>query len=145
MPRLRSYLRFTPALSALLFASTLLVCSGVTKAAAQHEFAFKQYEQFHDALHPLQHDALPNNDFKTIRAGSRLLVKRGNAIIALGVPRPTAKKGRQELNIELMKFRKALRQFRADALRGSDAQLKTSFSALHDSFETLAGMIGVRG
>ncbi|MEA2206474.1 MAG: hypothetical protein QOE77_3250 [Blastocatellia bacterium] len=145
MLRLRSYSRFTPALSALLFGSMFLVSSGVTNAAAQHEFGLKQYEQFHDALHPLQHEALPNNDFKSMRAGSRLLVKRGNAIVALGIPRGTPKNERKEFAAELGKFRTALRQFHAHALKGTDDQLKTSFSALHDSFEMLAGMLRVRG
>lgn len=145
MPRLRSYARFITALSALLFASTMLVFSGGVNATPQHEFGLKQYEQFHDALHPLQHEALPNNDFKSIRAGSRLLVKRGNAIVALGIPRSTPKNERKEFAVELNKFRTALRQFHGDALKGTDEQLKTSFSALHDSFEMLAGMLRVRG
>jgi hypothetical protein len=145
MPGLRSYSIFTPALLALLFGSMFLVSSSVPNAAAQHEFGLKQYEQFHDALHPLQHEALPNNDFKSMRAGSRLLVKRGNAIVALGIPQSTPKNERKAFATELSKFRRALRQFRADALKGTDDQLKTSFSALHDSFEMLAGMLRVRG
>jgi hypothetical protein len=80
-----------------------------------------------------------------MRAGSRLLVKRGNAIVALGIPRSTPKNERKEFAAELSKFRTSLRQFRADALKGTDEQLKTSFSALHDSFEMLAGMLRVRG
>jgi hypothetical protein len=144
MSRPRWFLKLNPALGALLFASTLLVF-GEVNAAAQHEFGLKQYEQFHDALHPLQHEALPNNDFKSMRAGSRLLVKRGNAIVALGIPRSTPKNERKEFAAELSKFRTALRQFRAAALKGTDEQLKTSFSALHDSFEMLAGMLRVRG
>ena len=60
---------------------------GATNTAAQHAFGYKEYEKFHDVLHPLEHDALPKKDFRRIRSQANLLVKRGNAIVKLGVPR----------------------------------------------------------
>ena len=137
----RSYLVFTLALTTLIFLSAPF--SSVT-AAPQHEFGLKQYEAFHDVLHPLQHEALPNNDFKRIRADSRLLVTRGNAIVRLGIPRSTPKDQRKEFSAELRKFSNALAKFRRDALRETDEQLKASFDAAHDSFEMLASMVRVR-
>jgi len=124
-----------------LFVISILLCSSVAaNVPAQHSFPVKQYEIFHEVLHPLQHEAWPKNDFKTIRAQSRLLVKRGNAIVALGIPRSTPKNERKKFAAELSKFRTALRQFRTHAATGTDAQLKASFSALHDSFEMLASL-----
>ena len=134
----RSYLRILLALTALTFLSA--PSSSVT-AAPQHEFGLKQYEAFHDVLHPLQHEALPNNDFKRIRADSRLLVRRGNAIVRLGIPRGVSKEQRPEFRSELRKFSNALAKFHRDALRGTDEQLKGSFDATHDSFELLASMV----
>lgn len=55
-----------------------LVPVSPAKAAVQHGFSVKQYEAFHDVLHPLEHEALPKNDFRTIRAKSAQLVSRGN-------------------------------------------------------------------
>ena len=108
---------------------------------AKHGFSIKQYEDFHEVLHPLQHEALPNKDFKVIRAKSALLTKRGQAIVRLGVPRGTSKENRAQFVSELKKFSKALTKYRADARRGTDLQLEASYSAVHDSFEMLVAML----
>lgn len=109
--------------------------------AAQHGFSFKEYEKFHDVLHPLEHDALPKKDYRRIRSQASLLVKRGNAIVKLGVPSGTRDDKKEEFAKELDSFRKALARFKTDAKTGTNDQLKTSYSAVHDSFEMLAGML----
>lgn len=133
------------------FATICLVSlpsSGWSNAAAsqeghggKHGFHFKQYEDFHEVLHPLQHEALPNKNFKEIRAKSALLTRHGRAIVKLGVPRGTGKENRTEFINELNKFNKALTKYRSDARRGTDAQLEASYSAVHDSFEMLAALL----
>jgi hypothetical protein len=107
----------------------------------KHGLHFKQYEDFHAVLHPLQHEALPNKDFKEIRAKSALLIRHGRAIVKLGVPRGTSKENRPEFINELSKFNKALTKYRSDAKHGTDTQLEASYSAVHDSFEMLAAML----
>ena len=136
----RANLTFSFAI-AFLFSAALLVPISPANAAGQHGFSVKQYENFHEVLHPLEHEALPKNDFRTIRAKSAQLVSRGNAIVRLGVPRGISKDQRGEFKTGLRKFSQALVKFRADARRGTDDQLKASYSAVHDSFETLAGML----
>jgi hypothetical protein len=106
----------------------------------KHEFSVKQYEDFHEVLHPLQHDALPVKDFGAIRK-STLLLKRGTAIVKLGVPRGVSDANKSEFATELNKFRKAIARLRSDARKGTDAQLQASFSAVHDSFEMLVAML----
>ena len=101
----------------------------------------KQYDHFHDVLHPLEHDALPRKDFRRIRAKSAQLAKRGRAIVKLGVPQGTSEDQRAEFARELKKFSTALTKFRSDARRGTNDQLKTSYTAVHDSFEMLAAML----
>lgn len=132
------------------FATILLTASnGLTTNAVgpqeghgkEHGFSVRQYEQFHHVLHPLQHDALPKKDFRRIRAKSALLTKRGKAIVNLGVPRGTSDENRKEFTKELKKFNGALAKFRANARRGTDAQLEASYSAVHDSFEMLVAML----
>jgi hypothetical protein len=108
---------------------------------AKHGFHFKQYEDFHEVLHPLQHEALPNKNFTEIRAKSALLTRHGRAIVKLGVPHGTSKENRAEFFNELSKFNKALTKYRSDAKHGTDAQLEASYSAVHDSFEMLAAML----
>lgn len=126
---------------ALLLSSAFLFSATPVGAAPQHGFSVKQYETFHDVLHPLEHEALPKNDFKRIRTKSALLYSRGRAIVRLGVPAGTSDDKKAEFATGLQTFRKALNKFRADARRGTNAQLKTSYSAVHDSFEMLAGML----
>lgn len=127
-------------LSTALLLSASLSAAGATNAA-QHGFSVKEYEQFHDVLHPLEHDALPKKDYRRIRAKANLLVKRGNAIVKLGVPGGTSEDKKEEFAKELDSFSKALARFKTDARRGANDQLKTSYSAVHDSFEMLAGML----
>ena len=127
--------------AALLSSMFLTIDDGSIIASPQHGFKIQEYEEFHDVLHPLEHEALPRNDFKRIRAKSGELVQRGRAIVRLGVPPGTADDKKEEFTQELKKFDAALTKFRSDARRGSNEQLKTSYSAEHDSFEMLAALI----
>lgn len=109
--------------------------------ARDHGFSVKEYESFHDVLHPLEHEALPQKDFKRIRAKAGELVTLGEAIVKLGVPRGVNEKKHQEFENGLKGFGEALMKFKADAEKGTDDQLKESYSAVHDSFEMLAAML----
>lgn len=119
-----------------LFATGLLLA-----APLEQEFSVKQYDEFHRVLHPLQHEALPKGDFPLIRSESGELIKHGKAIVKLGVPRGTSAKNVGDFKKELSTFNKALTRFSSDVKTGTDDQLKTSYSAVHDSFEMLAGML----
>lgn len=133
---------------AAVFSGACLAIVGVGRVSAQeghgegkHGPAVKQYEAFHEVLHPLEHEALPKGDFARIRSQSALLRKRGNAIVKLGVPSGVAAANQKDFLAELNKFKAVLASFKTDAKKGTDDQLKSSFSAVHDSFETLAGML----
>jgi hypothetical protein len=126
--------------TAFLLSIVSFSAPGATNAP-QHGFSFKEYEKFHDVVHPLEHDALPKKDYRRIRSQANLLVKRGNAIVKLGVPSGTSEDKKEEFAKELDSFRKALAKFRADARRGTNNQLKVSYSTVHDTFEMLAGML----
>jgi len=123
---------------ALLATLTLLA---LATAVSADEFSVKEYGEFHDVLHPLQHEALPAKDFKRIRANRAELVKRGQAIVQVGVPKGTSDNHVEEFRRELKKFEGALNKFSDHSQSGSDDQLEVSFTALHDSFELLAGML----
>ncbi len=103
-----------------------------------HNFAARELDRFHDILHPLQHEALPNNDFRTIRARAPELYAAGRAILRLPVPR-----GVTDVNAfrrEQRDFSRALTNYRRDARRGTNARLRVSYEAVHDTFEELARM-----
>ena len=119
----------------------LLANTTVQEHQSKHGFGFKQYDEFHDVLHPLQHEALPNRDFKTIRTKSALLIQRGRAVVKLGTPTKISAENRAEFVTELKKFSQALTKLRNDAKRGSDSQLEASYSAVHDSFEMLTALL----
>jgi hypothetical protein len=109
--------------------------------ARDRGFSVIEYQSFHDVLYPLQHEALPQKDFKRIRAAAAKLVALGEAIVKVGVPRGVDKNRHQEFKAGLKTFGAALVKFKADADKGTDDQLKQSYSAVHDSFETLAAML----
>jgi len=109
--------------------------------ARPSDFGVKQYDDFHHVLHPLEHEALPKNDFATIRARAGELVKFGEGITKLGVPAGTKADSREEFKKELKKFKEGLAKFRKASKSGTNDELKTTFSVVHDSFEMLAGML----
>jgi hypothetical protein len=122
------------------------VCFATVSAAgtAQHNFSAKEYEEFHDVLHPLEHDALPNKDYRRIRSQTGELVKRGRAIVKSGVPEALVDQKREEFKAELKTFDAALNRLRSVARRGSNTKLASSYSAVHDSFEKLMSMLPSR-
>ena len=130
-------------LQMVLISSIAILVFGVYALAVSpdHEFSVKEYNEFHEVLHALQHDALPKGDFATIRTRSGELIKHGKKIVKLGVPRGTKAEKHEEFKSGLAKFNEALAKFRTDAKSGSEEQLKASFSAVHDQFEELAGML----
>ena len=109
--------------------------------AAEEHFSVREYNVFHDLLHPLEHEAVPAKDFQRIRTHAADLARRGDAIVRVGMPPATAERYREDFRKELKKFKTALGKLKKDAKRGTDAQLEASFSAVHDSFEMLAGML----
>lgn len=127
--------------SALLCFAIMQLPALAGSAARTTISAVKEYEAFHELLHPLEHDALPGKDFARIRTNAKELVKRGEAIVKLGVPAGTAEKNVTEFRNELKKFSGALKKLSRDAKSGSDQKLADSFSAVHDSYEVLVGML----
>lgn len=128
------------ACNALLSVACLLACP-ITNATPQHGFSVKEYDHFHEVLRPLEHEALPKKDYRRIRSKAAQLVARGRAILKIGVPAGLSEPQKEEFASELKKFEQALNRFRVDARRSNNTKLKTSYSAVHDSFETLAAML----
>lgn len=132
-------MKMTRSVCVLTIVTVFLILTPV--GTAEDHFSVREYNVFHDLLHPLEHEALPAKDFQRIRSNAADLVRRGEAIVRVGVPNGTAERYREDFRKEMKKFKNALRKLRKDATRGTDAQLETSFSAVHDTFEMLAGML----
>lgn len=127
--------------TAVSILSCTALLSPARAGAADHGFSVKEYEHFHHVLHPLEHEALPKNDFKQIRSKAGDLVTLGQAIVQVGVPSGVEEKNTVAFKEWLDKFGAALVKFKRDADGGTDEQLKQSYTAVHDSFEMLAGML----
>ncbi len=125
----------------ILMSGALIKINAATINVVDEEFGVKEYDDFHRVLHHLQHEALPKNDIATIRSRAKELIKLGAAIVKLGVPAGTKEANVEVFKKELERFAKALEKYGADAESGSDSHLKTSYSAVHDSFEELAVML----
>lgn len=119
----------------------LFTCMTARAVVGAESFSVKEYNDFHEVLQPLQHEALPKKDFQRIRSNADELVKLGKAIIKVGVPAGVVKPSVENFRLELKKFKNALDKFSRDARSGSDGKLEISFSTVHDSFEMLAGML----
>ena len=118
-----------------------MLCALCVVATAQHHSGPKVYEEFHDVLHPLEHEALPNKDYRRIRSQSGELVKRGKAIVKAGVPEALTGDKKTEFAVEMSTFNAALNQLKTAARRSSNSKLARSYSAVHDSFEKLMHML----
>jgi hypothetical protein len=132
-------MRMTRTSCVLIIVAFVLILTPVV--AAEDHFSVREYNVFHDLLHPLEHEAVPAKDFPRIRTNAAELARRGDAIVRVGMPKATAERYREDFRKELKKFKSALGKLRKDAKRGTDAQLEASFGAVHDSFEMLAGML----
>lgn len=124
----------------LILTCIALLCF-MPAAPAGDLFTVKEYNEFHEVLHPLEHEALPNQDFQRIRSNAPELVKRGKAIVQVGLPSGLPPQNQEDFRKELKKFDGALVSFSQNAKDGTDSQLEISFSAVHDSFEMLVGML----
>jgi hypothetical protein len=133
-------MKLTALFSLALFA-IVLTLPAPTIVANPSKISVKEYEQFHTVLHPLEHESLPKRDFESIRAKADELVRLGSAIVKLGVPKGTKAELEADFKQELEKFGQAIKRFAIDARDSNDESLKTSFSAVHDSFEMLAAML----
>jgi hypothetical protein len=119
--------------------TAIILVFGVSPGAGhamQRELRIAEYERFLDVLEPLEHEALPQKDFRRIRQEAGELVARGKAIVRLGIPDgygPVRRfaKARKEFDGSLVRFK-------IDANTGNNSSLKKSFAAVHDSFEQLA-------
>jgi cytochrome c556 len=69
------------------------------------------------------------------------LIGLGDKVVKLGVPKGQKPRTSEKFKTGLADFKNKLAKYGTDAKSGSDADLKTSYEAVHDSFEELAHML----
>jgi hypothetical protein len=109
------------------------------EAKPEHAFAMKELTDFHDILHPLVHDALPNGDYGTIRSQLDALLAKGKAILRAKLP-PSLTPKRKELRKASNDLVKQLRELAAMKVAKDNASLERKFNEMHETFERLAGL-----
>jgi hypothetical protein len=119
---------------------TLAVSPSARAAAAAHTYWANVYSFFQDVLDPLQDEAIPRGDVQRIRSMANELVTRGQAIVNLDVPEDVSNPYQRKFAEARRKFFRALSALAlaANSRAGTDAEVKKSFAAVHDSFERLA-------
>ena len=128
-------------LSALLTTLLSTTFAYALTANLSPDIGIKEFDSFHDVLHPLEHESIPKKDYEQIRNRAADLFSHGKAIVKLSVPKGLKEENIQPYKDELGKFDVALKNFANAARDGSDAELVNTFSAVHDSFEMLAGLV----
>ena len=152
MTRLTAFSRRTPSIalalallvagaSATTFATVPVQEQQRGHAEEKHHGAFNNtdFDRFHGVLHPLQHEALPKNDFQTIRREAKRLVAAGRPLTRMVIPvgiTDTAK-----FCEEQARFTDALKQFDRAAKRNDDEALKRTYVRVHDTFEEMAHLL----
>lgn len=148
-------IKFTLTLSLALLPINAPNAAGVTSPHAPQEqqqqrghadggrshgaFDNTDFDRFHDVLHPLQHDALPQNDYAAMRREARRLVSAGRVLTKGFVPAGVT--DTVKFCDEQARFADALKSFDRAAKGKDDALLKASFTRVHDTFEEMAHML----
>jgi hypothetical protein len=124
--------------------STLLLAQekaeDTKKVTKLHEFALKELDIFHDALHPLVHEALPNNDYTTIRAGLQDLLTKAKAIEKARLPRKFASR-RKEFQKQSKLLVSQLADMNEVKNKIDGDTLGKKFNDMHETFETLVELV----
>ncbi len=100
----------------------------------------REMDEFHKFLHPLIHDAYPNNDFTTIRNSLPNLVRLATKLSKASLPdKKTLKKS--EFRKETKKLVKQLTMMNKKKDKLTDQQLGKQFMEMHDTFEGIMEML----
>jgi predicted nucleic acid-binding Zn-ribbon protein len=111
-----------------------------TRAKVEHHFGIKELDGFHETLHPLVHESLPDGDYETIRARIGDLQEGAMAIEKAKLPKKFAsrKKEFQQQSKVLVDQLTELNEIK-DKL--DDDTFAKMFNEMHETFEQLAGLL----
>jgi hypothetical protein len=99
-----------------------------------------ELDKFHEILHPLVHDAYPNNDFAAIKKALPKLVKSATAMTKVSLPKELAA-SRADYKKASKKLVQQLRSLEKSKTRLADKEFGEQFMEMHDTFEGIMGMV----
>ena len=127
----------------------LVATSGVLSTAQDQKqegkksepaFALKEMNVFHKILHPLVHDALPNNDFAAIRSKLDTLLAEAKALQQAKLPKKFAGR-KDEFDKQSAELVSQLTDLVSMKDIVDDATLEKLFNDMHESFESLGEIL----
>ena len=124
----------------LMMISVLSFPQEKTKQEHMQVGGFKELRAFHDVLHPLVHESLPDNDFTTIKKSLDTLLTRATALQKGKLPKELAVR-KEEFDRKSGELVMLLKEMVAMKDTVHDAMLEKQFNAMHETFEELAGLM----
>ena len=120
----------------VLATSTLLPGQELSKKKSNQANDFKELQAFHNALHPLVHDALPRGNFDRIRAGLNKLLQKATAIQKAKLPARLS--GRQEdIQERATYLHDLLAEMVAMKDKIDDTMMEKTFNEMRETFEEI--------
>jgi hypothetical protein len=98
----------------------------------------KEVDSFHELLHPLVHEAYPNNDFASIRKALPGLITSAAALNKARLPKELSEK-KEAYGRESKKLMKQLKQLNGKKM--PDEQFGKLFAEMHDTFENIMEIV----
>ncbi len=99
-----------------------------------------EVDQFHELLHPLVHDALPNKDYAAIRDALPQLIESATTMSKAQLTDDLVSK-QKKYTKEAKKLLKQLKDMERRKSKFSDEALDKRFRAMHDTFERIVQMV----
>jgi hypothetical protein len=110
------------------------------KGKMEHHFAIKELDSFHDVLHPLVHDALPEKDYEAIRSQLDKLLEYATAIDEASLPEEYAPKNKEFKNLSKLLVSQ-INELQQLGEKSNEETFEAKFEEMHETFETLAHML----
>lgn len=109
-------------------------------AADEHAVPVKELNEFHEVLHPLVHDSMPKGDLDAVRSKLDLLHKRAVDVQKARIPKEFASRTKEydRLSAQLTK---QVNELKALKKPGDKEAFTTTFDAMHETYEELAGLV----
>jgi hypothetical protein len=111
-----------------------------THAKMEHHFGVKELDAFHETLHPLVHESLPDNDYETIRARIGDLQEQAIAIEKAKLPKKFASR-KKEFQQQTKVLIEQLTELNEIKDKVDDDTFVKKFHEMHEAFEQLAGLL----
>lgn len=105
-----------------------------------HVFAIPEMDHFHEVLHPLVHDAMPEKEYDVVRGKLDELFTQAKAIRNAKLPAemaPVKKEFRRSAERLVDQIRKLKKT-------SNDAKFEALFDEMHMTFEGMVGLVSAR-